>query len=321
MPGRSVRALPLVAVAAMLTGTPAAGAAEPPTAHTLRLVAQARRDARLTPYATAADLAGIAARHAARLAQEKRLYHNPNFDRDVGPRRRGGENVDAGTDPDDVHRDVMASPPHRANVLDPGFTEVGIGTARGADGLLYVVEVFRQRRTAARRPTARQVRPRPGSELVAAAVPAPPSPAPGPPSAVASPPADRPALTWAAVGRAFRRLINLVLRAASPATSRRPGLALARAPPPGRCAGTRATRLAPRIRPGVPSATPPVRLPGGRARPPGPRKEFGHAPSLHPRRHRRRRDRDRGVARRVRRVRRRVLGRRRPRPVAPARPA
>ena len=34
------------------------------------------------------------------------------------------------------------SPSHRANMVDPAFTHVGIGTARGADGSFYAVEIF-----------------------------------------------------------------------------------------------------------------------------------------------------------------------------------
>jgi hypothetical protein len=41
----------------------------------------------------------------------------------------------------------MASARHRANILSRSFTQIGIGTARGSDGRLYVDEVFRQPRS------------------------------------------------------------------------------------------------------------------------------------------------------------------------------
>lgn len=33
-------------------------------------------------------------------------------------------------------------PNHRANILNPGFTHVGVGIARGPDGLLYITQEF-----------------------------------------------------------------------------------------------------------------------------------------------------------------------------------
>jgi hypothetical protein len=37
----------------------------------------------------------------------------------------------------------MNSPDHRAQILDPGYTQMGVGTAVGKDGTLWVAEVFR----------------------------------------------------------------------------------------------------------------------------------------------------------------------------------
>jgi uncharacterized protein YkwD len=36
----------------------------------------------------------------------------------------------------------MASPEHRANLLSPGFTSVGVATARASDGTMYATEDF-----------------------------------------------------------------------------------------------------------------------------------------------------------------------------------
>lgn len=36
----------------------------------------------------------------------------------------------------------MQSPPHRANILNPSFTEIGVGHATGPDGRPYDVQVF-----------------------------------------------------------------------------------------------------------------------------------------------------------------------------------
>jgi hypothetical protein len=42
-----------------------------------------------------------------------------------------------------IQQAFMGSSPHRANILSGTYTQVGIGTARGSDGQLYVDEVFR----------------------------------------------------------------------------------------------------------------------------------------------------------------------------------
>lgn len=49
----------------------------------------------------------------------------------------------AATERRTVHAAVMDSPPHRANVLDRDFTQVGVGAVE-RDGRLWVVEVFRR---------------------------------------------------------------------------------------------------------------------------------------------------------------------------------
>jgi uncharacterized protein YkwD len=36
----------------------------------------------------------------------------------------------------------MNSPPHRANILDPAFTHVGIGCATDGTGTIWVTEDF-----------------------------------------------------------------------------------------------------------------------------------------------------------------------------------
>ena len=52
-----------------------------------------------------------------------------------------GENVGVhgvDDDPDDIHAAYMASPSHRANVLDPRYRYTGIGIAERGDLVFYV---------------------------------------------------------------------------------------------------------------------------------------------------------------------------------------
>lgn len=59
-----------------------------------------------------------------------------------------GENLAKGPNPwpaPDVVRRWMGSSGHAANILDPAFTEIGVGTALTARGELVVVQVFGSR--------------------------------------------------------------------------------------------------------------------------------------------------------------------------------
>jgi len=78
---------------------------------------------------------------AATLAGEGRLRHS-DLKRLPVPFSKAAENVAKATSIEEAHRLLTNSPSHRANMVDPAFTHVGIGTARGADGAFYTVEIF-----------------------------------------------------------------------------------------------------------------------------------------------------------------------------------
>jgi len=46
------------------------------------------------------------------------------------------------TDPDRGHQALMASIPHRQNILDPDYNEVGVGVYTSPDGQFWVTELF-----------------------------------------------------------------------------------------------------------------------------------------------------------------------------------
>ena len=52
-----------------------------------------------------------------------------------------GENVAFDSDAEQGHRHLMLSPPHRANLLNPAYNVVGLGSVRDGDRL-YIVEDF-----------------------------------------------------------------------------------------------------------------------------------------------------------------------------------
>jgi hypothetical protein len=153
----------------------------------------ARADAGLPAYATAGDLASVAQGQAQRMAESGSLYHNPNLASEVDGWSTVGENVGAGQDVGQIQAAFMASPTHRRNILSGTYTEVGIATATGGDGRLYVSEVFRlpsgeaaapvdepapaETAEPAPAPEAPAAEPAPVPEPAAAPEPAPPAPA------------------------------------------------------------------------------------------------------------------------------------------------
>lgn len=103
----------------------------------------ARASAGLPGYAYAGDLAAAARGQAERMAASGELYHNPNLGSEVGGWSRIGENVAFAGDWRAAHDVLMNSPDHRAQILDSGYTQLGVGTAVGGDGTIWVAQVFR----------------------------------------------------------------------------------------------------------------------------------------------------------------------------------
>jgi uncharacterized protein YkwD len=78
---------------------------------------------------------------AATLARQGSLAHS-----DLGqlgvPYSAAAENVGRAGSVEDVFNLLANSAVHRANMLDPAYRLVGIGTARGKDGSVYAVELL-----------------------------------------------------------------------------------------------------------------------------------------------------------------------------------
>jgi uncharacterized protein YkwD len=92
---------------------------------------------------TRGDLVEVARGQARRMAARNVLYHNPSLAQQVHNFRWVGENVGYGPSVALVHSAFMASPGHKANVLDRDYTEVGVG-AVWANGRVWIAEVFRK---------------------------------------------------------------------------------------------------------------------------------------------------------------------------------
>ncbi len=94
-------------------------------------------------YIRTAELDRNAAEYAAKLTSG-RLVHATDLSIGVsGAWLKLGENLGRGKELLAIHHALMASPTHRANLLDTGFTQIGIAVIH-TDAGLVLVERFRQ---------------------------------------------------------------------------------------------------------------------------------------------------------------------------------
>ena len=129
-----------------LVGCASAQRDAPPSPEARQLVAlinESRARAGLAPLATSDALDRDARAHAVKLARRQDLFHRSSreFRRLSIAWIRVGENVGTAGDVDEMHRLMMESPLHRANVLGP-FSLVGVGIERDRRNRLWVTEVF-----------------------------------------------------------------------------------------------------------------------------------------------------------------------------------
>jgi hypothetical protein len=199
----------LAALTCLSVTLPAANAGPGESDFTSR--ANAERSSRgIRTYAVRSDLVAVARRHAARMAARGSIYHNPNLANEVSGWQAVGENVGMGGDVASIHQAFMNSSGHRANILDRGFTEVGMGTATDSQGRLYVTQVFRT----------------PDGSATAAPAPTRPRPAVAPaPTTRRTPVASRPST----VSRRMAPVARRVAPAVDPAKQLAARLAAARA--------------------------------------------------------------------------------------------
>ena len=104
----------------------------------------------LAPLKLESGLVKAARTHAAAMAAQEQISHQFTGEPSLAERLatnsnlrldREGENVAVATTSDDAHRALMASPPHRENLLNPNFNVVGIGVYR-RNNRIYVAQDF-----------------------------------------------------------------------------------------------------------------------------------------------------------------------------------
>ena len=97
----------------------------------------------LAPLSRDAQLDVSAANWARELAASGSLRHSTSPERAVANGwYTAGENVGYGWSVASVHDALVASAGHYANLAGPGYSALGIAVAMGADGRLWVCEVF-----------------------------------------------------------------------------------------------------------------------------------------------------------------------------------
>lgn len=119
----------------------------------LALTNQARADAGLSPLAGHPDLDAVAQAWSHELAASgQSLAHNPTYAEQIpGGWSAAGENVawidDGGRLTESevaarIHQGWMDSPGHRANILNPRFTHLGVGAAHNPRHGYYLTQNF-----------------------------------------------------------------------------------------------------------------------------------------------------------------------------------
>ncbi len=98
---------------------------------------------RLRALSSADDLGRFAQQRADEMARSGRLAHTVGLGGKISGWQRLGENVGRGPTLQEIETAFMASPSHRENILDPGFTQLGVGVTSDGKDYLYVAVIFR----------------------------------------------------------------------------------------------------------------------------------------------------------------------------------
>lgn len=113
----------------------------------LRLTNEARAAAGRPPLVLQRDLVDGAREQSREMLSVGEIFHSLDLEGRISTAWTViGENVGRGYDVEDIQRAFMASPTHRANILDHDYTQVGIGTViRESDGRIFVTVIFVRR--------------------------------------------------------------------------------------------------------------------------------------------------------------------------------
>lgn len=144
LPARAVALLTATVVSLITLFVPVPRAAAS-SAELYDLVNQERAAAGLPLLARDSRIDAVAQRWSASMAASGELAHNPSYSTQIPTGwRSAAENVGTGPDTRAVHRALMESAGHRANILDRDFTSIGIGVATDSRGTVWITQNFAQ---------------------------------------------------------------------------------------------------------------------------------------------------------------------------------
>jgi uncharacterized protein YkwD len=140
------------------SATPAPPPGQPSKLHALSLqemqavtlLNQARKNAGLEPLKINLKLSKLAVDYAVDMHTRKFFAHVDPDGKDPFERMaaigidlpNAGENIALAPDVEICHKMLMDSPLHRENILNPKFTEIGIGVRPDSRGGVYMVQEF-----------------------------------------------------------------------------------------------------------------------------------------------------------------------------------
>jgi uncharacterized protein YkwD len=118
----------------------------------VQLINQERTSQGLPPLTVDRRLTQAARKHTELMVEHKVLSHQfdgepemqVRFSDEDFPSDQEGENIGFNKDLPSAHKDLMHSPPHRANILDANYNVVGVGVIRNGRRV-YVTEDFAHR--------------------------------------------------------------------------------------------------------------------------------------------------------------------------------
>jgi hypothetical protein len=131
----------VMAVAAVLAASAPAGAASAEESRLLALTNRLRASVGAPALSVDESLTTVARAWATKMAADGTISHNGSLTTQVTGWSKVSENVGMGPDVDTVHRALIASPSHYANLVDTEVRLVGIGVA-AAGRQVFVVENF-----------------------------------------------------------------------------------------------------------------------------------------------------------------------------------
>jgi uncharacterized protein YkwD len=100
----------------------------------------------MVPLKRSREMDDLARQHASEMAELRSLFHanQNNLEETLGAKRFGA-NVGRGLNLHEIHTYMMTSSVDASNrniIIDPRFVSLGVGTAKAADGTLYLCQIF-----------------------------------------------------------------------------------------------------------------------------------------------------------------------------------